>query len=136
MTVNVHDLAVASASVAVHCTGVAPTGNGEPDVRLQLTCTGETPPVVVARGNVTDTGAPVNDTVLTSAGQVIVNGGADGTVVVVVVGGTVVVGVVVVVGGGDGELGDEHAPASTASARSNRRTADIIARTPATPETV
>jgi hypothetical protein len=105
--VNVQDLAAASASVAVHCTGVAPTGNGDPDVRLQLTCTGDTPPVVVGDGNVTDTAAPVNEMVATSAGHVIVRGGADG-MVVVVVDGTVVVGVEVVVRGGVGELGDEQ----------------------------
>jgi hypothetical protein len=112
VTVNVQDLVVATVSVAVHCTGVAPTGNADPEVRLQATCTGETPPVVVGDGNVTETAAPVNDTVDTSGGQVIVSGGADGMVVVVVVVATVVVVVVVVLVVGVGELGDEH-PLST-----------------------
>jgi hypothetical protein len=98
----------------MHCTGVVPMGNGDPETRSQLTCTGGTPPEVVGVGNVTETAAPVNEVVLMLAGHVIVSAAAGIDVVVVEVPGTVVV-VVVVVDGGDGEFGDEqaHIPAMT-----------------------
>jgi hypothetical protein len=118
VTVNVHDREVAAASVAVHCTEVTPRGKADPDWRLQLTCTGETPPVVVGAANVTDTAPPENAVVVTFAGHVIASAGPAGIVVVVVVGGTVVVVVVVVAGGGLGELGDEQAALSITPARS------------------
>jgi hypothetical protein len=121
--VNVQDLVVETASVAVHCTGVAPTGNADPDARLQLTCTGGTPPVVVGEGKVTDTAPPENDGEVTAAGQVMVSGGLAGTVVVVAGGTVVVVLVVVVVVVGVGELGDEQPNVSS--------TAPIAVQTPA-----
>jgi hypothetical protein len=91
-------------------------GNGDPEVRLQLTCTGDTPPLVAGAGNVTDTAAPVNDVVVTSAGQVIVRGGPAGSMVG---GGGIVV--VVVVGRGVGELGEEHPAATSAPTSSSVR---------------
>src|SRR5690554_5901800 len=57
-TVNVQARMVEAPSVAVHCTGVSPTGNSAPDVCVQLTRTGATPPVVVGGLKVTATGAP------------------------------------------------------------------------------
>ena len=131
VTVNVHDRVVGGGvGRGARARGVAPTGNGDPDWRLQLTCTGDTPPVVVGGGNVTDTAAPVNDVVATFAGHEMVSGSPAGIVVVVVVGGTVVVVVVVVVGCGDGALGDEHASVIIRRRASATRTR--LARTRAT----
>ena len=109
----------------MHCTGVAPTGNGDPDARLQLTCTGDTPPVVVGGGNVTDTAAPVNETVVTFAGHEMVSGGPDGMVVSSSsVERSSSLSWCVVVGVGVGELGDEHRPsAATQQQRTSQRAA-------------
>jgi hypothetical protein len=96
----VHDRVVGAASVAVHWTSVVPTGNSEPDVRVQLTWTGATPPVVLASENVTGTGLPFADVAVWLAGQAMVRAGG---------GGGVIWGGVVVVGGpGVGDVGDEH----------------------------
>ena len=119
VTVKVHDRVVATESLAVHCTGVEPIGNGDPDARSQVICTGGTPPVAVGDGYVTDTAAPVNEVVVTFAGHVIVSAGPGGTVVVVVGGTVVVVVVVVVVGLGVGELGLEHDAAATSAIAGN-----------------
>jgi hypothetical protein len=119
VTVKVQERVVATASVAVHCTGVEPMGKGDPEARSHVICTGGTPPVAVGDGYVTDTAAPVNEVVVTFAGHVIVSGGPDGTVVVVVGGTVVVVVVVVVVGLGVGELGLEHDAAATRAKLSN-----------------
>jgi hypothetical protein len=117
ITLKPQSRVVRTLSVAVHCTGVVPRGNGEPDTRSHVTCTGGTPPVVVGVGKVTDTAAPVNETVLMSAGQVIVSAAAGIDVVVVDVAGTVDV-VVVVVAGGDGEFGEEQPAAATLTRKS------------------
>jgi hypothetical protein len=58
-TVNAQDVVTAAASVAAHCTGVDPTGNSEPEARVQLTWTGATPPDVVGGAKLTATGLPV-----------------------------------------------------------------------------
>ena len=58
VTSNVQDVDCAAASVAVHCTVVVPTGKSDPDCRVQLTCTGGTPPAAVGGLKVTATGVP------------------------------------------------------------------------------
>jgi hypothetical protein len=64
LTLNTHDRVVGAASVAEHCTSVVPTEKSEPDVRVQLTCTGATPPVVLGALKLTATGLPFADATL------------------------------------------------------------------------
>ena len=110
VTVNEHETAVVAASVAVHCTCVAPLVKGDPEARVQLVCTGATPPEVVGAMNVTAVGLLVAATV-TFAGQLMAS--AD-----VVVGGVVVGGVGggVAIGGVEGAVGDEQPPAPSSNA--------------------
>ena len=97
VTENTHEADAAVASVAVHCTRVAPPVNGVPDDRVQLTCTGATPPVVVGDVKVTLVGLTAALTV-TFGGHEIESAGTVGD------GG---------VEGGDGDVGgaagEEHA---------------------------
>jgi hypothetical protein len=75
VTVKTHEVVCAAASVAVHWTVVAPTANGEPDWRVQLTWTGATPPVADAAANVTGTAAPVVDVAVAPRGHAMVKAG-------------------------------------------------------------
>lgn len=92
VTENEHDPVWVSDAVAVHCTVVVATLNGDPDAGVQLSVTGATPPVAVGTVYVTGTGPPLGEPVVIAAGQVIdgapVGGGVGG-----VVGGVGVVGV-------------------------------------------
>ena len=53
VTVNEHCARCAAASTAVHATAVVPTLKELPDVGVQVTVTGDAPPVTVAGGYVT-----------------------------------------------------------------------------------
>jgi hypothetical protein len=100
-TWNVHERVVGAVSVAVHCTSVLPTGNNEPEVRVQLTWTDPTPPDVIGAANVTATGLPLLDVEFWFGGHAIASpddGGGGGGLSI---GGGGV--------GGLGEVGAEHA---------------------------
>lgn len=110
MTVKLQDRLAGAASVAVHWTSVVPIGNAEPDVRVQLTCTGATPPVVVGDANDTATALPLVDAADRLPGQLMVSAGFG-------VGGGVVIGGVP----GEGDVGDdEHATANREAATSGQ----------------
>ena len=68
VTSNTQDADCPAASRAVHCTGVVPAENIEPDWRVQLTSTGATPPEVVGWENATLTPFSVAEP-LTPVGQ-------------------------------------------------------------------
>jgi len=93
----------------VHCTCVAPLLKSDPDARVQVVCTGATPPEVVGALNVTAVGLPVAVTV-TFAGQLMAS--AEVVVGGVVVGGE---GGGVAIGGDEGAVGDEQAPAQSSN---------------------
>ena len=78
VTTNVQDCVTGLASVAVHCTLVAPMGNIEPDAAVQLTCTGVTPPDVVGDAKVTATGPPLREVAARLAGQAMLKPGGGG----------------------------------------------------------
>jgi hypothetical protein len=90
LTLKVQLRVLDSASVAVHCTVVVPTGNNEPAVRVHATCTGCTPPDVKGEVKLTPTGFPFADAAVWLPGQVIeraTGAGGDGGLGVGVVGG-------------------------------------------------
>jgi hypothetical protein len=59
----------------MHCTGVAPSGNIEPDWREQLMAIGARPPENVGFANVTGTGAPLIVEAVIDGGHAIVSAG-------------------------------------------------------------
>jgi hypothetical protein len=71
VTRKVHELARCRASVAVHVTVVAPTANVDWLAGVQATCTGDSPPVVVAVPYDTGTDVPVGDATVIGEGQLI-----------------------------------------------------------------
>jgi hypothetical protein len=78
LTLKEHDRVVGAASVALHWTSVVPTGNSEPDVRVQLTCTGAIPPEVLGAPKLTATGVPFADAALRFVGQAMESAGTAG----------------------------------------------------------
>jgi hypothetical protein len=92
----------------VHCTLVIPAVNIDPDWRVQLTCTGATPPVVVGCANEMATDVPSRATDEVLPGQLMLKdgGGATG-----VSGGT----------RGVGEVGDPPHPDSASTRRPKTR---------------
>ena len=93
----------------MHCTLVIPAVNIDPDCRVQLTCTGATPPVVVGCANETATDDPSRMTAEVLPGQLMLNDGSGAT------GG--------VPGGtrGVGEVGDPPHPDSANTRRPKAR---------------
>jgi hypothetical protein len=78
LTLKLHVRAVDSASVAVHCTTVVPTGKRDPVVRVHATWTGCTPPETMGEVKVTPTGLPFADIAVWFPGHVIPRFGAGG----------------------------------------------------------
>ena len=84
----------------------------DPGSRVQLTCTGATPPVVVGGAKGTATVEPSNVTDVALPGQLMFNGGGAGPVGVLEIGGV----------GGVGPVGDPlHAESRSTSSPGMRR---------------
>src|SRR5512134_3042128 len=85
VTLNVHELVRARASVAAHVTAVSPTGKVDPGAGVQLTETGALPPCATGTGNCTCIGPSSRDSATSADGHTNVGpgsgvgaGGADG----------------------------------------------------------
>jgi hypothetical protein len=72
----VHEATCDAASVAVHETGVVPTGKSDPEFGTQLVVIGCVPPATVGVANDTATGLPFGDVAPAMVGHVMLGSGA------------------------------------------------------------